>query len=157
MTFITTTAPSLPPQNVRLTSIDVASFNVTWESPPEIHQNGQITGYDIVYYCQWSEMFDKVNVTVNATTTQYNISALTPFVSYVVKIAARNVNGTGIFFEAAPVSVQKGEHMYVSTQIYYKTATYIRKYVYAVFCNEWLKINLNLSTLLVLHSNPSCI
>ena len=54
-------------------------------------------------------MFDKVNVTVNATTTQYIISGLTPFVGYVVKIAATNVNGTGIFFEPTQVSVQKGE------------------------------------------------
>ena len=80
-----------------------------------MHQNGQITDYDIVYCCQWGEMFDKVNVTVNATTTQYIISGLTPFVGYVVKIAARNVNGTGIFFEAAQVSVQKGKHTYVSS------------------------------------------
>ena len=55
-------------------------------------------------------MFDKGNVTVNATTTQYIISGLTPFVGYVVKIAAINVNGSGIFFEAAQVSVQKGKH-----------------------------------------------
>ena len=78
-----------------------------------MHQNGQITGYEIIYYCQWSEMFDKVNVTVNATTTQYNISGLTPFVGYVVKIAARNVNGTGIFFEATQIFMQSGKYLYV--------------------------------------------
>ena len=42
-----------------------------------------------------------MNVTVNATTTQYIISGLTAFVHYVVKIAARNINGSGIFVEAA--------------------------------------------------------
>ena len=56
-------------------------------------------------------MFDKENVTVNATTTQYIISGLTPFVGYVVKIAATNVNGTGIFFEAAQVFGQDGKYV----------------------------------------------
>ena len=106
-------------------------LNVTWEPPPEIHQNGQIIGYYITYYCQWDEMFDKVNVIVNATTTQHIISGLTPFVGYVVKIAATNVNGTGIFFEAPQVSVQKCKHMLVLFANLLESS-----YIYAVFCNE---------------------
>ena len=58
-------------------------------------------------------MFDKRNVTVNATTTQYNISGLSPFVGYVVKIAATNVNGTGIFFEATQIFGQDGKYVYI--------------------------------------------
>ena len=52
-------------------------------------------------------------MTVNAATTQYIISGLTPFVGYVVKIAARNVNGTGIFFEATQIFVRDGKYIYV--------------------------------------------
>ena len=56
-------------------------------------------------------MFDKVNVTVNATTTQYIISGLTPFVGYVLKIAARTINGTGIFFAATQIFGQDGKYV----------------------------------------------
>ena len=104
------TAPSSPPQNVTVTSIDGVSLNVTWEPPPEIHQNGRIISYEIIYYCQSDEMFDKENVTVNATTTQYIISGLTPLVCYVVKIAARNVNGSGVVFEATQVLGQDSKY-----------------------------------------------
>jgi len=84
---------------------------VSWEPPPEIHQNGQITGYEIICYWQKDEIIYKMNVIVNATTTQYIISGLTPFVGYVVKIAARNVNGTGIFFEATQTLGQDGKYV----------------------------------------------
>ena len=63
------------------------------------------------------EIFDKENVTINATTTQHIISGLTPFVGYVVKIAARNANGTGIFFEAAQIFGQDGKYVYMVTYI----------------------------------------
>ena len=80
-----------------------------------MHQNGLITNYTIIYYCQLGEIFDQENVTVNATTTQYIISGLTPFVGYVVKIAARNANRTGIFFEAAQIFVQDGKYIFMVT------------------------------------------
>ena len=63
------------------------------------------------------EIFDEENVTVNATTAHYIISGLTPYVGYVVKIAAINVNGTGIFFEAAHIFGQDGKYVYMVTCI----------------------------------------
>ena len=106
------TAPSSPPENVTVTSIDGVSLSVAWELPSEIHQNGRIISYEIIYrmyYCELDKIFDEETVTVNATLTQYIISGLTPFVGYVVKIAARNVNGSGVFFEATQVSEKDSE------------------------------------------------
>ena len=90
-------------------------------------------------------MFDKVNVTVNATTTQYNISGLTPFVGYVVKIAATNVNGTGIFFEATQIFMQNGKYLYVHN--------YCKLLYVAAVCYILYLISKNLS-LVTVYLNP---
>ena len=97
-------APSAPPQNVTVTSITRTSINITWEPPPEIHQNGQITGYYIKYYCsRRNKYFAKNSTTVTAATTSCIIKGLTPFVSYVIIIAAINSNGLGKVFELVHV------------------------------------------------------
>ena len=46
----------------------------------------------------------------NLMETHYIISGLTPFVGYVVKMAARNVNGSGIFVEATQVIRDDGKY-----------------------------------------------
>ena len=97
-----------------------------------MHQNGQIFNYTIVYYCQLGEIFDKENVTVNATATQYNISGLPPFVGYVVTIAATNANGTGIFFEAAQIFVQDGKYIHVFMVTCKFTVAVVTTYVYCI-------------------------
>ena len=82
-------------------------------------------------------------MTINATTTQYIISGLTPFVGYVVKIAATNVNGTGIFFETAHIFGQDGKYVYMVTCILSSckfivaaVATYVVSYnVYLKICH----------------------
>ena len=84
-----------------------------------MHQNGPIIGYDIINFCEWDEIFDEENITVNATTTQYIISGLTQFVGYVIKIAATNVNGTGIFFKAMQILEQDGKHVCVYAYVVY--------------------------------------
>ena len=101
------TVPSSPPQNVIVASFDIASLNITWEPPPEIHQNGQITGYVILHYCivdgcsvEWS--------LVDVATSSLILSGLTPYVGYIIKIAATNVNGPGIFYLTVKLTGQQG-------------------------------------------------
>lgn len=43
------TAPSAPPQNIRVTAITSESLKVTWDPPPADKQNGDIRGYRVYY------------------------------------------------------------------------------------------------------------
>ena len=92
------TAPSSPPENVMVTSLDRASLNVTWQPPLEINQNGPITSYLITY-----ERIGGSLMVVTAAETEYVISGLIPFVAYLVQVTARSVNGTGLF---SPIIMQ---------------------------------------------------
>jgi len=70
---------------------DPASLMVSWQPPPEIGQNGPLTGYVIKYNGGSSGM-----VTVFSGTTRL-ISDLVPFVQYSVRVAAMSNNGSGPF------------------------------------------------------------
>ena len=75
------TVPSSPPQNVMVTSIDPASLMVSWQLPPVIDHNGQLTGYVIQYTRVGSS--DRMSVIVNGGTRQYNvIPGLVAYVNY---------------------------------------------------------------------------
>ena len=98
------TAPSSPPENVMVTTLDRASLNVTWQPPLEIGQNGPITSYFITY-----ERVGELTVTsVIVTDTEYVISELIPFVTYSVQVAARTINGTGSL--SSTVMQVSGQH-----------------------------------------------
>ena len=88
------TVPSSAPINIMVMSAHPGSLYVAWGLPPEIHQNGPITGYVIRYSRVGS------NVIIDEIVTSrlihiYTITELLPFVNYSVEIAAINVNGTG--------------------------------------------------------------
>ena len=98
------TAPSSPPLNIMVTSVDPASLMVAWQPPPPIDHNGPITGYVIRYTRVGSSDMMSVNVT---SVTAYTISGLPASTEYSVTIAAMNVNGTGPF--SIPVEGRSGE------------------------------------------------
>ena len=103
-----TTAPSTPPRNVVITDLDRASLNVTWQPPLAINENGPITSYLITYERAGGGAL--MSVTVNET-EYVVISGLTPFVTYSVQVAARNVNGTGSLSSTVmQVSGQDGKY-----------------------------------------------
>ena len=102
------TAPSSPPQNVMVTTLDRASLNMTWQPPEALSQNGPIIGYLITY--ERSEQ-PLILMSGTATETEYIISGLIPFVTYLVNVAARSVNGTGSFSSTVmQVSGQDGKY-----------------------------------------------
>ena len=68
------------------------SLSISWDPPPEIDQNGPITGYVIRYSRVGSNVTMDEIVTSGST---YTITKVLPFVNYSVDIAAMNVNGTG--------------------------------------------------------------
>ena len=111
------TVPNSPPQNVNVVSVLPGSFNISWQPPPDIDQNGPIVGYVIRYAMNESDgvigenstsMFGSGDLINEATTsgTTYLLAELFAFVSYSVQIAAMTVNGTGPF--SAPVSESSG-------------------------------------------------
>ena len=89
------TAPSSPPQNVVVTSVNPASLMMSWQPPFPIDHNGMITGYVINYTEVDTNIMTSVNV--SSETTQFTISVLVAYVNYSVTIAAMNTNGSGPF------------------------------------------------------------
>ena len=90
-------APSSPPQNVVVTSVDPASLMVSWQPPLAIDHNGMIIGYMINYTEVDTNVMMSVNINSGTTLT---ISGLRAVTEYSVVIAAINVNGTGSFSDA---------------------------------------------------------
>ena len=96
--FYNSIVPSSPPVNVTVMSAHPGSLDLSWQPPPEIDQNGPITGYEIQYTRVGSTgTMDEVISSRN----MYTITELLPFVNYSVIMAAITVNGTGPF--SAPV------------------------------------------------------
>ena len=92
MSCYNSTVPDSAPINIMVMSAHPGALNVSWDPPPEIDQNGPITGYVIRYSRVES------NITMDEIITSgsiYRITELLPFVNYSVEIAAINVNGTG--------------------------------------------------------------
>ena len=96
MSCYNSTAPSSPPQNIMVTSVNPASLMVSWNPPPMIQHNGPIT-YMIQYTRDGTS--DMMSANVNSGTTD-TISGLDAFVDYSVRVAARTVNGSGPFSNA---------------------------------------------------------
>ena len=92
MSRYNSTVPSLPPQNVMVTSVNPASLNVSWQLPSTINYNGPITGHVIQYAMGGTSNMMNVN-----SGTTHTISGLVPYVDYSVTVAAMTVNGTGPF------------------------------------------------------------
>ena len=67
-------------------------MTVSWDEVPYSGQNGPITGY-LLYYTN-TTFSDTVNIT-GGDNRQYNLTTLTPYTNYTVKIIAYNDGGTG--------------------------------------------------------------
>ena len=68
---------------------------MSFNPPPIIDHNGQLTGYVIRYNRVGSS--DTTYVTSKYTRTTISLSKLDEFANYSVTVAAVNVNGTGPF------------------------------------------------------------
>ena len=106
--MFTSTAPSLPPQNVTVTSTDPASLKVHWELPSDKYCAGPITGHVIQYTRIGSK--DKMTIKVDGEPAQYTISGLVASQEYFICVATVNGNITGLFSEAVvEVAGEDGE------------------------------------------------
>ena len=77
-------------------SVSPSSLRVSWQPPPEIDQNGVVTGY-VIEYTRVGQSSDMVTVTSRTTHT---ISGLVASAVYSVRVAAMTSNGTGPFSDS---------------------------------------------------------
>ena len=104
MSYLNSVAPSSPPQDIMVTSVDPASLVVEWQALLEENCNGPITGYVIQYARVGADDNMIVNVPNDTTLT---IPGLFACAEYSVTVAAVNANGTGPF--SKPVTETSGE------------------------------------------------
>ena len=89
-----TARPSGPPQNVRIPSKSSNSLSVSWSPPDLRHRNGPIVRYSVYVYPQSG---GRPLYSYSAYRTSYEVSRLSPYTVYRVKVAAVTRNGTGPF------------------------------------------------------------
>jgi len=84
--------------------VNPSSLRVSWQLPPEIDRNGEITGYVIEY----TRVGGSSNAVIVSSGTMHTISGLVSFVVYSIRVAAMNIIGTGPFSD--PVIELSGEN-----------------------------------------------
>ena len=90
------TVPSAPPTFVNVTKVTGTMITVQWGPVDCIHRNGDITGYTVQYGAKGSKNIEYGQVS-GPTAAEYNLTRLTSFTTYSIKVAAVNINGTGEF------------------------------------------------------------
>ena len=75
------------------------SITLQWGEVPCIHQNGDITGYSVLYGVMESGSTETVTVS-GASTTQTTISGLNPSTTYSIQVAAVNNQLIGAYSSA---------------------------------------------------------
>lgn len=81
-------APSLSPQSLSVTVTSSVSVLLTWSPPPTYSHNGIIREYSVLVH---NALYgtDQFFTTIN---TALNISVLTPYTMYSIKVAAKTVS-----------------------------------------------------------------
>ena len=101
---LNSTVPSSPPQNVMVTSLLPGVFNISWDPPPEIDQNGLLFGY-IIHYVMIEFGYTVGSGDIYNETfvfgVNYTLTGLFTFVNYSIQVGAVTINGSGPF--SAPV------------------------------------------------------
>ena len=96
---LSTTVPSSAPIHLQGHAINSTAIQVQWEPPPLVDQNGVIHGYSInVSVAETGSSFQ-----LTAGTNAVNISALHPFYTYTITVAAVTI-GPGPY--GLPLSIQ---------------------------------------------------
>ena len=85
--------PSAPPNNVRGHNSSSTSILVQWNSVPEADQNGDITGYRVIY--QPLPSGNITSKTENAEATELDVTLLNEFTNYSICVLAFTVKGDG--------------------------------------------------------------
>ncbi|VDP07487.1 unnamed protein product [Soboliphyme baturini] len=86
--------PSAAPQNVTVVPVNIDTIVLRWAPPPDKECNGPITGYKIRYK-QKDPHVRGFTIQIDGSKQEHLIGKLDPSLSYVFKVAAATVNGSG--------------------------------------------------------------
>ena len=86
----------MSPANVTANVTSSTSMTVTWESVPDIHQNGIITQYEVQYSTE-SAFGGTATVITPASNMTINLAGLEEYTEYSIRVSAHTVVGAGSF------------------------------------------------------------
>ena len=89
-------APSAPPQVIVAVSQTLFTITISWQPVDCAHQNGNITGYEIRYRKKDGGNTKAVSDRV-IMGADYTVTDLQPSTTYLIKVAANNTAGRGVF------------------------------------------------------------
>ena len=102
-----------PPEvtDIKLYSVEMYSFGISWESRDACQSTKKVTGYKIVYqHLTHQRILDETNatITIDRDTTNYTIAGLERNKTYCVRILAYNENGDGYLSDCTEVTTTTG-------------------------------------------------
>ncbi|KAJ7305928.1 hypothetical protein JRQ81_010294, partial [Phrynocephalus forsythii] len=93
--FVGEAAPAMPPLNIQINALSASQLEVIWDPPPSDSQNGNIQGYKVYYWEEYSRNdTEKVKV-LFLPETSVRLKNLTSYSKYLVCISAFNAAGDG--------------------------------------------------------------
>uniref|UniRef100_A0A8R1HV11 Fibronectin type-III domain-containing protein n=1 Tax=Caenorhabditis japonica TaxID=281687 RepID=A0A8R1HV11_CAEJA len=98
------TAPTGPPQSIRVGSVTATRADVTWSQPECELRHGKIVDYE---YELWSLNDWASNSTGNNPTERLNLDQLVPYTRYQIRVRAVNKEGEGPFSEWVPFTTEE--------------------------------------------------
>lgn len=101
-------APSAPPQEVRLFSLSSTSIKVSWVAPPTDSRHGDIVSYSLAYQAPTGEDTERHQVSgISADFTSYVLEDLEKWVEYLVWVRAHTDVGPGPESPAARIRTKE--------------------------------------------------
>ena len=94
LTFFIRIVPTAPPGNLTVVVLDSRSLQLSWNPPPDEHQNGEVLGYNITITAVTTGTKLQYN---SITSTSLTVSDLHPYNTYRCRVAAFTTAGTGPF------------------------------------------------------------
>ena len=90
-------APSAPPRDVAIRSVSSDSIEIVWAAPDAELRNGVIVTYEVMVYQEMSNSKVKkiMSSLMNANTTLWKVSNLSPRTDYIFHIKAGTMEGFG--------------------------------------------------------------
>ena len=89
-------APSAPPKDIVAVNQTLFTITIIWQPVDCVHQNGNITGYEIRYRKEddgnTEAMSDRVIIGAD-----YTLTDLQPSTAYLIQVATNNTVGRGVF------------------------------------------------------------
>lgn len=96
---------------IKLYTIEMHSFNISWDTVHACQSTEQVTGYKIVYQRVLQQGVldgNNVTITVERNTTNYTVAGLKRNETYCVRIFAYNENGDGHLSDCVEVTTATG-------------------------------------------------